>query len=321
MRGDFMSETDFKKAGSDIRRVITNVTKAFIGKEETVEAAVLALFSEGHVLLEDVPGVGKTLLAKSIAKSINADIKRVQFTADLLPSDISGTTVYNSKSDEFSFRPGPVFTNILLGDEINRATPRTQSSLLEAMEENQVTADGSVYKLEAPFFVIATQNPIELEGTYPLPFSQMDRFIIRLKIGYLAKELEKEMLATQRVSSPLDSLKAVMDKKEILGIQNLVRNIRITDELQSYIVSIVTATRESGFCEYGASPRGSLDLMRYSQALALLSERDFVLPDDIKKAAPSVLGHRIIVRKGSRLSTASGNDAVSEILENVEVPL
>ena len=182
-----MSETDFKKAGSDIRRVITNVTKAFIGKEEAVEAAVLALFSEGHVLLEDVPGVGKTLLAKAIAKSINADIKRVQFTADLLPSDISGTTVYNSKNDEFSFRPGPVFTNILLGDEINRATPRTQSSLLEAMEENQVTADGSVYKLEAPFFVVATQNPIELEGTYPLPFSQMDRFIIRLKIGYLSK--------------------------------------------------------------------------------------------------------------------------------------
>ncbi|OGV39583.1 MAG: hypothetical protein A2020_02640 [Lentisphaerae bacterium GWF2_45_14] len=316
-----MAETDFEKAGSDIRRVKANVTKAFIGKEWAVEAAVLALFSEGHVLLEDVPGVGKTLLAKAIAKSINADIKRVQFTADLLPSDISGTTVYNSKDNEFSFRPGPVFTNILLGDEINRATPRTQSSLLEAMEENQVTADGTVYKLDAPFFVIATQNPIELEGTYPLPFSQMDRFIIRLKIGYLKKETEREMLNSQRVSSPLDFLNPVMDKNEILKIQNLVKNVKITDELQAYIVSIVTATRESGFCEYGASPRGSLDLMRYSQAAALLSKRDFVLPDDIKKAAPAVLGHRIIIRKGARLSTASGNDAVKEILENVEVPI
>ena len=321
MRGSFMAETDFEKAGSDIRRVKANVTKAFIAKEWAVEAAVLALFSEGHVLLEDVPGVGKTLLAKAIAKSINADIKRVQFTADLLPSDISGTTVYNSKDNEFSFRPGPVFTNILLGDEINRATPRTQSSLLEAMEENQVTADGTVYKLDAPFFVIATQNPIELEGTYPLPFSQMDRFIIRLKIGYLKKETEREMLNSQRVSSPLDFLNPVMDKNEILKIQNLVKNVKITDELQAYIVSIVTATRESGFCEYGASPRGSLDLMRYSQAAALLSKRDFVLPDDIKKAAPAVLGHRIIIRKGARLSTASGNDAVKEILENVEVPI
>ena len=301
--------------------LISNVSKVFIGKKEVVKRAVLSMISEGNILLEDIPGVGKTLLAKAIAKSIHGTLKRIQFTADLLPTDVTGITIFYQHKGEFEFRRGPIFSNILLADEINRATPRTQSSLLEAMEEGQVTVDGNLYSLEKPFFVIATQNPIELEGTYMLPFSQMDRFIARLKIGYLDNETEKNMLKEQKISIPLENLKTVLDCDALIGIQEAVRYIKITEELYEYIIAIIHKTRNFEKIEYGASPRGALDLMRFSQAQALLNSRDYVLPDDIKQSAPIVLGHRIILKKGARLSTASNSDVVHEIIESIPVPI
>ena len=318
-----MALLEQKQAMDLSRKLTSNIAKAFIGKDDVIETAALALFAGGHILLEDVPGVGKTLLAKAVAKSIRGTYRRVQFTADLLPTDITGVTVFKQDSGEFTFRKGPVFTNILLGDEINRATPRTQSSLLEAMEENQLTVDGTQYDLEPPFFVIATQNPIELEGTYPLPFSQMDRFIIRLKIGYLDKNSEKEMLKAQKESLPIKNIESVISCSDLIDIQESVKHIKISDELYEYLVSIVRKTREVDFLEYGASPRASLDLMRFSQAVAVMDGRDYILPDDIKKSAPAVLGHRIIVKKGTRLAASNGTETgvIEEIVESVNVPL
>ncbi|HIG29728.1 MAG TPA: MoxR family ATPase [Verrucomicrobiales bacterium] len=306
---------------AQIRRLIENISKAFVGKETVTTQAVLALLAEGHVLLEDVPGLGKTLLAKAISKSISAEFKRIQFTADLLPSDISGVTIYSQERNEFSFRKGPVFTHILLGDEINRATPRTQSSLLEAMEESSVTVDGELYPLQRPFFVMATQNPIELEGTYPLPFAQMDRFMIRLKIGYLNREEEIKMVRMQQHSTPVDSLTPVMDCTTLTRIQNAVCEIRMEDQLRGYLVDLVRATRECEALEYGASPRGCLDLQRYSQAIALLDSREFILPDDIKTAARLLLPHRLIVKRGTRSVTANASSLIKQIIDSVPVPV
>lgn len=312
---------DIKKASLLCKNLIENVSKVFIGKDNVVYNAVLALISEGHILIEDVPGVGKTLLAKSIAKSIDGKLKRIQFTADLLPTDVTGITVFLQNKSAFEFRKGPIFSNILLADEINRATPRTQSSLLEAMEETQVTVDGNIYNIEKPFFVIATQNPIELEGTYMLPFSQMDRFLARLKIGYMDMPAETQMLKDQKVNMPLDSLETVLDVNTLSEIQQTLKNIKITEHLYAYIVAIVHKTRNYEKVEYGASPRGALDLMRLSQAHALLDSRDYILPDDIKKSAPVVLGHRIILKKGTRLTTASNSNVIHEIVESIDVPI
>ena len=316
-----MNMSNLNNASKDVVKLIDNVSTILIGKRDVVENAVLTLLANGHILLEDVPGVGKTLLAKALAGSVSGDLKRVQFTADLLPSDITGVTIYNQTESEFEFRYGPVFTNILLGDEINRATPRTQSSLLEAMEEKQVTVDGQIYKIKEPFFVIATQNPIELEGTYPLPFSQMDRFMSRIRIGYLDYSNEKQMLIKQRLINPLDNLKPVLVLDRLVEIQKESREIKIVEELLEYIVKIVLKTRNTEGIEYGVSPRGSLDLMRISQVRAMLDSRDYVMPDDIKKSAALVLSHRIILKKGTRLSISENDDIINEIVESIPVPI
>jgi len=307
--------------GDLARGLIRNIARAFIGKDEVVSNAVLALISGGHVLLEDVPGLGKTLLAKAIAKSLSANFKRVQFTADLLPSDITGVTIFNADRHEFNFRPGPIFTHVLLGDEINRATPRTQSSLLEAMEEQSVTVDGTLHPLASPFFVIATQNPVELEGTYPLPFAQMDRFMVRLSIGYLDKAAEMRLLRLQQHHDPLDAVEPVMDCPTLQQLQSAVRRVVLNDLLLGYLVEIVQATRRAETLEYGASPRGSLDLQRFAQALACLANRDYVLPDDIKHAARLILPHRLIARKGTRSVSAHARSVVDHIVDSVPVPI
>lgn len=312
---------DCNEAANGLREMIRAVCGVFIGKEEAVQRAVLALASGGHVLLEDLPGLGKTLLAKALAQAIDADFKRVQFTADLLPSDITGVTVLAPDRHEFVFRRGPVFTNVLLGDEINRATPRTQSSLLEAMEEQHVTVDGVVYPLEAPFFVLATQNPVELEGTYPLPYAQMDRFMIRLSLGYLERRLEVEMLRRQQERDPLAEMQPVMGCQRLAQIQALVRRVALRDELRGYVVDLVRATRSADVLEYGASPRGSLDVQVYAQAVALLAGRDYVLPDDVKQAARLVLPHRLITRKGTRTATLASHEVVDQLVASVAVPV
>jgi len=302
-------------------KLVSNIEKVIIGKHQEVVWAISALLSDRHMLIEDVPGIGKTMLAKAIARSINVQFKRIQFTADLLPSDITGVNIYHQQTGEFRFRPGPLFTNVLLGDEINRATPRTQSSLLEAMEENQVTIDGTLHPVPKPFFVIATQNPIELEGTYPLPFAQLDRFIIRLKLGYLGPLEERAMIQEQIESSPLNSLEPVLDSHELLELQQAVRKIRITEELIDYAVAIIQKTRSTPGIEFGASPRTGIDLVRYSQATALINLRDYVLPDDIKASAPLVLAHRLIVRKGAGQTDLNIPHIISNIVQGIEVPV
>lgn len=312
---------ELKGSSEKAAHLIKNISRAFIGKEEVAARAVTTLIAGGHLLLEDVPGVGKTLLAKALARSIQADFKRIQFTADLLPSDITGVNIFTPEKHEFSFHPGPVFANVLLADEINRATPRTQSSLLEAMEEQRVTVDGAPHPLPEPFFVMATQNPVELEGTYPLPFAQMDRFMTRLSIGYLNRAAEIRMLQDQRNSHPLDAVQPVMSCDTLRQIQQAVREIRVEASLQGYIVDIVGVTRRDEAMEHGASPRGCLDMQAYAQALALLAGRDYVMPDDIKRAARFVLPHRLIVRKGTRNVAAGAASVIEPMLESVPVPV
>ncbi len=314
-------ETSLENSSGLIRKIRDNVTKVFLGKDNVADKVIKAMLSGGHILLEDIPGVGKTLLAKAVAQSVSGEFRRIQFTADLLPTDVTGVTVYQQKDGSFIFRPGPVFCNVLLADEINRATPRTQSSLLEAMEELQVTVEGQLHRLKEPFFVIATQNPIELEGTYPLPFSQMDRFMVRLRIGYPDFANEKRILFDQRVSDPIDTLGAVIGIEDLLRLQDTVRNLKVSEPVSEYIVKIARRSRDIEGVEYGVSPRCCLDLMRYSQAAALCAGRDYVTPDDVKSSAEDVMGHRIIVRKGSRLATSSETEAVDSIVESVEVPL
>jgi len=291
-----------------------------VGKSRPIELLLVGLLGEGHILLEDVPGVGKTLLAKSLARSISGSFTRVQFTPDLLPADITGFNVYDQKTGQFKFQPGPVITNILLADEINRTVPRTQASLLESMEERQVTVDGETLSLPEPFFVMATQNPIELEGTFPLPEAQLDRFLLKIHLGYPDKVEEISILERFQEEDPLVELAAVATPGQIIDLQHARKKVRISPEVRQYITDIVRATRNHEALRFGASPRGSMGLMRAGQALAALRGREYVLPDDIKYLAPHVLAHRLILKTEERLRSQKPEHFIQGIIAQVPVP-
>jgi MoxR-like ATPase len=301
-------------------KVIANIEKVIIGKRETVELAVMGLLCQGHLLIEDVPGVGKTMLARSLARSIGCSFSRIQFTPDMLPSDVTGVSIFNQVSREFEFRPGPVMAQVVLADEINRATPKTQAALLEAMEERQTTVDGVTRLLPRPFIVLATQNPIEYEGTFPLPEAQVDRFLMRLRLGYPATADEIAILDRQQYRHPFEALEQVISVEELVAAQEAIKDVYISPALKRYIVEIAHQTREHPEVYLGASPRGSLALYRTAQARAAIVARDFVLPDDIKALIVPALAHRVILGPGARLRDLSAQQVVEEIMHNVPVP-
>ncbi len=310
----------FEELGRRARELAENVRLVIKGKDEQVDMAVVALISGGHLLIEDVPGVGKTMLARSIALSLSGSYFRIQFTPDLLPSDITGTTVFNQKTAEFEFRPGPVFANIVLADEINRATPRTQSSLLEAMDEGQVTVDGTPHPLPHPFFVIATQNPIEYHGTYPLPEGQLDRFCMSITLDYPSQDHEKEIIESQLLDHPVNRLRPVLEADKLSALQSAARSVTVDPDVLSYAVSLVRATREDEGLFMGASPRGAIFLVRTAQSLAFLKGRDYITPDDIKAMAVSVLSHRVLPSSRSHGLNES-RAAISRLLSFLPVPV
>jgi MoxR-like ATPase len=301
-------------------RIIANVERVILGKHKEVQLAVVALLAQGHLLVEDVPGVGKTMLAKSLAKSVGCTFRRIQFTPDMLPTDVTGVSVFNQKTREFEFRPGPIMAQIVLADEINRATPKTQSALLEAMEERQVTVDGVTYPLSRPFLVLATQNPIEYEGTFPLPEAQVDRFMLRIRLGYPEPEEEMRILDSQRVIHPVEEIGQVVSAEELVQAQERVKDVYVDDLIKEYIVELVRATRKHPDVYLGASPRGSLALYKTSRALAAVQGREYVIPDDIKALAEPALAHRLIISPSARIKDVDARSVVQEILESVPVP-
>jgi MoxR-like ATPase len=303
-----------------VQRVVGNVEKVIVGKGEAVAFSLIAVICHGHVLIEDVPGVGKTVLTKAIARSIGCTFKRIQFTPDLLPSDVTGTSIYNQKTSNFEFRAGPIMAQIVLADEINRATPKTQSALLEAMEETQITVDGVSYRLPEPFMVMATQNPIEYEGTFPLPEAQLDRFMMNISIGYPKASDEMNILDSHQHHHPLDDLAQIMTADELVIIQQQVRNIHVDPSIREYIVAIANATRNHPNIYLGASPRGSLALFRAAQALSAMRGRGYVIPDDVKLLARPTLAHRIIVTPAARVRSITSTAILDEILQSVPVP-
>lgn len=310
---------EIKNIGAVAQKINENISRVLVGKKDEIDLVLVSLFAGGHALLDDVPGTGKTVLAKSLAKSIQCDFKRIQFTADLLPSDITGLSVYNQKTGEFDFQPGPAFTNILLADEINRTTPRTQSALLECMEEKQITMDGETRVLGAPFFVIATQNPVESSGTFALPEAQLDRFLIRLTLGYPTAEESVGILNNYINGSPLVTLDAVATGSEITEIQNAISGVLVSDPIQKYMVDLVEATRKNDDIELGISTRGLLALLRACQAYAAIQGRDYVLPDDVKKLAVPVFAHRLILKVKYNSSNKSA-ELIKKILNTVPAP-
>lgn len=301
--------------------IIDNVERVIVGKRHEVTLTLMALFAEGHVLLEDVPGVAKTMLARALAQSIGGNFKRLQCTPDLLPGDITGASIFNPKTTEFEFRPGPLFAQIALADEINRATPRAQSALLEAMAERSITVDGTNYQLKRPFFLIATQNPVDHEGTFPLPEAQLDRFLIRLSLGYPSMEEEGRMIDRLRTAHPIDSLGAVVSAEQIVACQQAVREVQADQKVRDYILQIVRGTREHDAVRLGGSPRATLALFRAAQAMAAIQGDDFILPDYVKQIAPTVLAHRLILKPESRLRKVTAAGVIEEVLRRVPVPL
>jgi MoxR-like ATPase len=301
-------------------RIVENVERVIVGKRQPVQITVLGLLCQGHILIEDVPGVGKTVLAKSLSKSVGCRFQRIQFTPDMLPSDVTGVSVFNQKTFEFQFRPGPIHAQIVLVDEINRATPKTQSALLEAMEERQVTVDGQTFPLGPPFMVLATQNPIEYEGTFPLPEAQLDRFMLRIRLGYPTKEEEIEVLDRQRRVHPIDGIGQVVSVEELIEAQGAIKEIYVDDLVESYMVDLVRETRQHPDVYLGSSSRGALALYRLGQARAAMFGRDYVLPDDIKALARAALGHRIIVGPAARIKDIEQEAIVEDILAKVPVP-
>jgi MoxR-like ATPase len=302
------------------QKIIDNVEKVIIGKHEEVQLNLVALLCQGHILIDDVPGVGKTMLAKSIAKSLGCAFKRIQFTPDMLPSDVTGVSIYDQSTGQFEFRPGPVMAHVVLTDEINRATPKTQSALLEAMEERQVTVDGVTHPLGNPFMVLATQNPIEYEGTFPLPEAQLDRFLMRVSLGYPSPADEIRILEAQQYVHPIETIDQVVDSDELLDMQEQVKDIYVHDAIMEYIVDLVGATRKHPDVYLGASPRGSLALYKTTQARAALLGRDYVIPDDVKALALVTLAHRLIVNPSARIKEVDPRTVIKEVLQAIEAP-
>ncbi|MFZ5351611.1 MAG: AAA family ATPase [Bacillota bacterium] len=309
------------KKSALVPSIIENVSNVIIGKKDSVEKILVALLSGGHVLIEDVPGVGKTTLVHAISKSIGCSFRRIQFTPDLLPSDITGISIYNMKKGEFEFKQGPINSNLILADEINRSSPKTQSSLLEAMQEKQITVDGETYKLPQPFIVLATQNPIEYEGTFPLPEAQLDRFTLRISMGYPSFSEEKKILGTYKGQNPLDSLQPVATEEDIAEMKNEVEKVFVDDSIQDYIIQLVHATRSSKDIYLGASPRGTLALFNASRALAYIKGREYVIPDDVKSLIDPTLGHRIILKSEARIQGKNEHTVLAEISKTIRVPV
>ncbi len=299
-------------------KIVKNVSQVIVGKDKEIELVIVAFLSEGHVLLEDIPGMGKTMMIKAFSKTLDLPFKRIQFTPDLLPSDITGINFYNQKTGEFQFRPGPLFANIVLTDEINRATPRTQSSLLEAMEEKQITADGETRILSRPFMVLATQNPVESYGTFPLPEAQLDRFLMRIKLGYPTPEEEK-LIIQKNIGNPLDKIESVINHEELPALMEKISAVTIKDDVMEYLINIVNETRGKTDIELGVSPRGSIALFKSCQSYAAINGRDYILPEDVKIMAPYVLNHRIIARGVTTIENAI--EFIQKIVDSVEVPL
>lgn len=304
-----------------IEKVLDNIEKVMIGKRDVAELSVIALLAEGHVLLEDVPGVGKTMMVRALAKSVGANFRRIQFTPDLLPSDVTGVSIYNPKEMEFQFRPGPIMGNIILADEINRTSPKTQSALLEGMEESSITIDGVTHRLEKPFFVMATQNPIEYEGTYPLPEAQLDRFLLKMKMGYPEMAEEIEVLNRVQRGKPIDELEPVIDLRELRELQIQIKEVHVDDTIKRYIVDLATRTRALSSVYLGVSPRGSIALMKAAQAYAFMHGRDYVLPDDIQYLVQAVFAHRIILKSEAKFEGISAEDVVDRVVSRAPVPI